>query len=37
MSRIAGVFAALKRENRAALIPFVEAYDPDRATSLALL
>lgn len=37
MSRIAGVFAALKAEKRAALIPFVEAYDPDRATSLALL
>ncbi len=37
MSRIAGVFAGLKREGRAALIPFVEAYDPDRATSLALL
>jgi tryptophan synthase alpha chain len=37
VSRIAGVFAALKAEKRAALIPFVEAYDPDRATSLALL
>jgi tryptophan synthase alpha chain len=37
MSRIAGVFAALRAEGRAALIPFVEAYDPDRATSLALL
>ncbi len=37
MSRIAGVFAALKASKRAALIPFVEAYDPDRATSLALL
>lgn len=37
MSRIAGVFAALKREGRAALIPFVEAYDPNRETSLALL
>ncbi|HQT47402.1 MAG TPA: tryptophan synthase subunit alpha [Acidocella sp.] len=37
MSRIAGVFAALKREGRAALIPFVEAYDPTRETSLALL
>jgi tryptophan synthase alpha chain len=37
MSRIAGVFAALKTAGRAALIPFVEAYDPDRATSLALL
>jgi tryptophan synthase alpha chain len=37
VSRIAGVFAALKSQNRAALIPFVEAFDPDRATSLALL
>ncbi len=37
MSRIAGVFAGLKAEGRGALIPFVEAYDPDRATSLALL
>ncbi|WP_297370722.1 tryptophan synthase subunit alpha, partial [Acidocella sp.] len=37
MSRIAGVFAGLKAEGRAALIPFVEAFDPDRATSLTLL
>ena len=37
MSRIAGVFAGLRAENRAALIPFVEAFDPDRATSAALL
>ena len=37
MSRIAGVFAGLKAAGRGALIPFVEAYDPDRATSLALL
>jgi tryptophan synthase alpha chain len=37
VSRIAGVFAALKAEGRGALIPFVEAFDPDRATSLALL
>ncbi len=37
MSRIAGVFAALRQQGRGALIPFVEAYDPDRATSLALL
>jgi tryptophan synthase alpha chain len=37
MSRIAGTFAALKRDNRAALITFVEAFDPDRETSLALL
>jgi tryptophan synthase alpha chain len=37
MSRIAGVFAALKAQDRAALIPFVEAYDPNRETSLTLL
>jgi tryptophan synthase alpha chain len=37
VSRIAGVFAGLKQAGCAALIPFVEAYDPDRATSLALL
>ncbi|MBB5373501.1 tryptophan synthase subunit alpha [Acidocella aromatica] len=37
MSRIAGVFAGLKTQGRAALIPFVEAYDPNRETSLALL
>jgi tryptophan synthase alpha chain len=37
VSRIAGVFAGLRTENRAALIPFVEAFDPDRATSAALL
>ena len=37
MSRIAGVFARLRADKRAALIPFVEAFDPDRETSLALL
>jgi tryptophan synthase alpha chain len=37
MSRIKHVFATLKAQGRAALIPFVEAYDPDRATSLTLL
>lgn len=37
MSRIAARFAALKREGRAGLIPFVEACDPDRATTEALL
>ena len=36
MSRIATTFTALRGE-RAALITFIEAYDPDRATSLALL
>lgn len=37
MSRIKAVFAGLKAKGRAALIPFVEAFDPDRETSLALL
>ncbi|OYV30143.1 MAG: tryptophan synthase subunit alpha, partial [Acidocella sp. 20-61-6] len=37
MSRIAGVFENLRSQGRAALIPFVEAFDPDRDTSLALL
>lgn len=37
MSRIARCFAALRREGRGALIPFVEAFDPDRETSMALL
>ena len=37
MSRIASRFAALKREGRGALIPFLEAWDPDGATSMALL
>ena len=35
--RIARRFAALKQEGRGALITFLEAYDPDPATSLALL
>jgi len=37
VSRIEARFAALAREGRAALIPFVEAFDPDPATSAALL
>ena len=37
MSRIAARFAALKVEGRGALIPFLEAYDPDEATSTAIL
>lgn len=37
MSRIAATFAALRQANQSALIPFVEAYDPDYATSLTLL
>jgi tryptophan synthase alpha chain len=37
MSRIADTFAALRAEGRGALIPFLEAYDPDPATSMAIL
>ena len=37
MSRIAARFAALRAERRGALIPFLEAWDPDPATSMALL
>ena len=37
MSRIAARFAALKRVGRGALISFLEAYDPDAETSMALL
>jgi tryptophan synthase alpha chain len=37
MSRIAETFAALRREGRGALIPFLEAFDPDPATSTELL
>ncbi len=37
MSRIAARFAELRAEGRGALIPFVEAFDPDRETSMALL
>src|SRR3984957_18613887 len=37
MSRIATRFAELKRAGRGALIPFLEAWDPDHATSIALL
>jgi tryptophan synthase alpha chain len=37
MSRIAARFAALRKEGRKAFIPFLEAYDPDPATSMALL
>ena len=37
MSRIATRFAALKQEGRGALIPFLEAWDPDPATSMAIL
>ncbi|HEV2562940.1 MAG TPA: tryptophan synthase subunit alpha [Rhizomicrobium sp.] len=37
MSRIAERFAALKRENRAAFIPFITAGDPDADTSFEIL
>ena len=37
MSRIAARFAALREQGRGALIPFLEAYDPDPATSMAIL
>ena len=37
MSRIAARFATLRAEGRGALIPFLEAFDPDRATSMAIL
>ena len=37
MSRIAARFAHLRQVGRGALIPFLEAYDPDAATSMALL
>ena len=34
MSRIAARFAAVKSQGRGALIPFLEAWDPDKATSM---
>lgn len=37
MSRIAARFVGLKRQGRGALIPFLEAWDPDGPTSMALL
>lgn len=37
MSRIAARFAGLKKEGRGALIPFLEAFDPDLETSQAIL
>jgi tryptophan synthase alpha chain len=37
VSRIAARFAALKAEGRGALISFLEAWDPDAATSMAIL
>lgn len=37
MSRLAATFARARAEGRGALIPFVEAFDPDRDTTAALL
>ncbi len=37
MSRIAARFAELRKQGRGALITFMEAYDPDPATSMAIL
>jgi tryptophan synthase alpha chain len=37
VSRIQDRFAALKREGRGALVTYLQAYDPDPATSLAIL
>ncbi len=37
MSRIAARFAAVRAQGRGALIPFLEAYDPDAETSMAIL
>jgi tryptophan synthase alpha chain len=37
VSRIPARFAELKRQGRGALIPFLEAWDPDRDTSMAIL
>ncbi|MBR0658735.1 tryptophan synthase subunit alpha [Neoroseomonas oryzicola] len=37
MTRIADRFAALKAEGRGALVTFLEGYDPDPATSMAIL
>ncbi len=37
MSRIATRFSRLRREGRGALIPYLSAFDPDPATSLAIL
>lgn len=37
MTRIADRFARLKQEGRSALVTYLQAYDPDPATSLAIL
>ncbi|MFM7691777.1 MAG: tryptophan synthase subunit alpha, partial [Alphaproteobacteria bacterium] len=36
-SRIAARFASLRAEGRGALIPFLEAFDPDRVTAMEIL
>lgn len=37
MSRLSGVFAALKRDRRTALVPYITAGDPDRQASVLLM
>ncbi len=37
MSRLKDKFAALKKEGRAAFVPFITAGDPDMETSFAIL
>jgi tryptophan synthase alpha chain len=37
VSRIAATFAKLQQQGRGALIPFLEAFDPDRATAMEIL
>ena len=37
MSRVAAKFAALKSEGRGALVTYLQAFDPDRGTSLEIL
>src|SRR5215510_13953433 len=37
MSRLEAKFAALKREGRAAFVPFISAGDPDMETSFSIL
>ena len=37
MSRIKARFAELKKQGRGAMIPYLQAYDPDPATSMAIL
>ena len=37
VSRLAATFAVLKKEGRAAFVPFITAGDPDMETSFAIL